>query len=79
MEQSGLGQRRVVGGVCGAAGLGEFSRVCFLAELLQNTTLGFNLAELGLFAESWSHSCVWIGSCVGFLQHLQGLQHLGQI
>lgn len=45
------------GGVCGAAGMEEFSKVCFLAELLQNTTPGFNLAELGLFAESWAFVC----------------------
>lgn len=58
MEQSRLGRRKVVGGgVCGAAGMEEFSKVCFLAELLQNTTPGFNLAELGLFAESWAFVC----------------------
>lgn len=58
MEQAGLGPRRVVGGgVCSAAGMEEFSRVCFLAELLQNKTLGFNLARLGLFAESWAFVC----------------------
>lgn len=57
-EQSGLGRRRVVGGgVCGTAGMEEFSKVCFLAELLQNKTLGFNLARLGLFAESWAFVC----------------------
>lgn len=45
------------GGVFGAAGMEEFSKVFFLAELLQNTTLRFNLAELGSFAESWAFVC----------------------
>lgn len=69
------------GGVCGAAGMEEFSKVCSLAELLQNTTLGFNLAELGLFAVSWAFVCLLMcleWELCGILLW-EGLQHLGQI
>lgn len=69
-------------GVGGAAGMEEFPKVWFLAELLQNTILGFNLAKLGLFAESWAFVCSLMcldWELCGFCSHSQGLQHLGQI